>query len=112
VESPKHEPRQDHPVDLGRAAGIGAHHFGRAVAAGARNGEFDIAELGQERAPVIAVAAIGAVLGLEALQMAIDRRRHLRLDDLSQGLPAKGTIAFAPIQPVRLHGLHHLEGSR
>ena len=44
--------------------------------------------------------------------MAIDRRRHLRLDDLGQGLPAKRTIALAPIQPICLHGLHHLEGSR
>jgi hypothetical protein len=60
----------------------------------------------------MAVAAIGRVLGLEALEMAIDRRRHLRLDDLGQGSPAKRTIPLAPIQPISSHGLHHLEGSR
>ncbi len=109
---PEHETRQDRPVDLRRTPGVGPHHFGRAVAARARDGKFDVAEFGHQRAPVIAVAAIGRVLGLEALQMAIDRRRHLGLDDLGQGSPAERTIAFAPIQPISLHGLHHLEGSR
>ena len=109
---PEHETRQDRAVDLGRTPGVGAHHFGRAVAARARHKKFDVAEFGQQRAPVIAVAAIGGVLGFEALQPAIDRRRHLRLDDLGQSLPAKRTIALAPIQPLSLHGLHHLESSR
>ena len=99
VDSPSTKPARIDPVDLGRTPGVGAHHFGRAVAARARNGKFDVAEPGQKRAPVIAVAAIGGVLGLEALQMAIDRRRHLALDDLGQGLPAKRTIALAPIEP-------------
>jgi hypothetical protein len=67
---PEHEARQDHPVDLGRAPGVGAHHFGRTVAARARNEKFDVAELGQQRAPIIAVAPIGGVLGLEALDRA------------------------------------------
>ena len=55
---------------------------------------------------------MGGVLDLEALQMAIDRRRHLGLDDLGQGLAAKRMVPLAPIQPISLHGLHHFEGSR
>ena len=68
----------------------------------ARNEKLDVAEFGQKRAPVIAVAAIGVVLRLEALKPAVDRRRHLRLDDLGQSLPAERTIALAPIQTLRL----------
>ncbi len=112
---PEHEARQDHPVDLRRTPGVGANHFCRAVAARARHKKLDVAELSQKRAPVIAVAPIGGVPGLpglEAFQTAIDRRRHLALDDLGQGLPAKRTIALAPLQPIRSHGLHHLESSR
>jgi hypothetical protein len=108
VESPSTKPARIVRASGGRSA----HHFGRAVAAGARDGKLDVAEFGHQRAPVIAVAAIGGVLGLEALQIAIDRRRHLGLDDLGQGLPAERTIALAPIQPISLHGLHHLEDNR
>jgi hypothetical protein len=52
----------------------------------------------------VGVAPIGPVSGVEALEMAIDRRRHLGLDDLGQGSPAKRTIALAPIEPLSLLG--------
>jgi hypothetical protein len=59
--------------------------------------------------PIIAIAAIGSVIGLELVEIAVDRRGHLVFDDLRQGLSAEGTITLAPIQAVRLHRLHDLK---
>ena len=58
---------------------------------------------------VVPVAPVRCVVGLELVEMAVDRHRHLILDDLGQGLAAERAIAFAPFQAVRLHRLHHLE---
>jgi len=100
------------PVDLPGAARIGANDLGRAVAARPRNVELEVAELGQQMPPIVAIAAIGGGVGLELVEIAVDRRRHLTFDDLLQGLPAKGAITLAPIQAVRLHCLHDFKGHR
>jgi hypothetical protein len=50
-------------------------------------------------APVRAVAAIGLVASLEALQPAVDRGRHLDLDDLSQSLAPERPIGLAQSSP-------------
>ena len=68
---------KDHPIDLRRAARVGADDRDRAVAAGPRDVELDIAKLGQKMPSIVAIAAIGAILGLELIEIAVDRRRHL-----------------------------------
>lgn len=109
---PKHEAGQDHPVDLPRAARIGADDLGRAVASGPRNLQLDVAELGQKMPPIGPVAAVGDVLGRKPLEMALDRCCHLRLENLLQSLPAERAVTLAPLQTVRLHRLHDLKGHR
>jgi Acyltransferase family len=84
----------------------------RAIAPGPRNVELDIAEFGQEMAPIITIATIGSIVSLEPLEIAVHRRRHLIFDDFLQGLPAKGTITLAPLQTVRLHCLHDFKCHR
>jgi hypothetical protein len=61
---------------------------------------------------VVAVAAIGSVIGPQLLKVAVDRRRHLIFDNLLQGLPAKWAETFAPFQAVGLHCLHDLKCHR
>ena len=63
-------------------------------------------------APVIAIAPIGSVVGLDLVEMAIDRRGHLILDDLRQRLPTQRPITLAPFQAVRQHCLHDLKRHR
>jgi hypothetical protein len=50
----------------------------------------DVAEFGQKTPPIVAIAAIGSVVGLELIEIAIYSRGHLAFDDLLQRLPAKG----------------------
>ena len=109
---PQHEAGEDHPVDLRRAPRIGVNDFGRAVAPRARHVELDVAELGEQMPSIGAVAAVGGIIGVESLEMAIDRRRHPAFDDLLQSLPGEGAVALAPLQAVGLHRLHELEGHR
>jgi hypothetical protein len=94
------------------SARIGANNLGRAVAAGPRDAELDVAEFGQKMPPIIAIAAIGSVVGLELVEIAVDSRGHLVFDDLRHGSPAEGTIALGPIQAVRLHRLHDFKRHR
>ena len=61
---------------------------------------------------IVTIAAIGSVVGLEPVKIALDRRSHLTFDDLLQRLAAKGAITLAPIQTVRLHCLHDLKSHR
>ena len=91
---------------------IGADNLGRAVAARPRNVELNVTELGQKMPPIIAIAAIGNVVGLKLVEIAVDRRGHLIFDDLLQGLPAERTITLAPIQAIGLHCLHDLKCPR
>jgi hypothetical protein len=42
--------------------------------------------------PVVAIATIGSVIGLQPVEIGVDRRRHLIFDDLLQRLPAEGTM--------------------
>jgi hypothetical protein len=62
--------------------------------------------------PIVAVAAIGSVVSAELVEMAVDRSRHLLLDDLLQSLPAKRAVTLAPLQAVRLHRLHGFKRHR
>ena len=66
--------------------------------AGSRHPWFDVAERGQQMARVMPIAPIRSVTGLELVEIAVDRHRHLVLDDLRQGLTAERAIAFAPLQ--------------
>ena len=109
---PEHEAGEDDPVDLPCASRIGANYLGRAVAAGPGNVELDVAEFGQKTPLIVAIAAIGSVVGLELIEIAIYSRGHLTFDNLLQRLPAKGAITIAPIQAVRLHCLHDFKGHR
>jgi hypothetical protein len=61
---------------------------------------------------IIAIAAIGSVVGLEPVKIALDRRSHLTFDNLLQRLPAKGAITLAPIQAVSPHRLHDFKRHR
>ena len=60
----------------------------------------------------MAIAAVGRVLGLEPLGIAIDRQGHLVLDDLGYGRAGESAIVLAPLQAVRLYCLHDLKGHR
>jgi hypothetical protein len=61
---------------------------------------------------IVAIAAIGSIIGFKLFEVALDRRSHLAFDDLFQGLPAKRTITLAPLQAIRLHRLHELKSHR
>jgi hypothetical protein len=62
--------------------------------------------------PIVAIAAVGSIIGLKLGEIAIYRRGHLTFDDLLQRLPAKGAITFAPIQAICLHCLHDFKCHR
>ena len=109
---PKHEAGQDHAVDMGRAAGVGAHHRERAPAPGARHAKLDLSELGHQPAAIAAVAPVGFRQPIRRLQMAIDPGRHPTLQNVLQGRGGGGAIVLAPFDPLRLHGLHHPERMR
>src|ERR1700756_4651634 len=66
---PEHEAGQDDPVDLSRAPRIGAQNLNRAVAPGARNGEFNVAKFGEKVPSVVSVAAVGSVIGRELVEV-------------------------------------------
>ncbi len=108
----KHEAGKDHPVNLPCAPRIGAHDLDRAIAAGPRNAELDIPKLGQKMPPIVAIATIGSLIGLQLLKVAVHRRSHLIFDDLRQGLPAERAVALAPLQAIALHRLHDLKSHR
>jgi hypothetical protein len=59
---------------------------------------------------VITIAAIGLILGVELVEVAIDRCRHLQFDDLGQRLAGERAIIIIPIHTVRLRRLHHFKG--
>src|SRR5215471_586004 len=61
--------------------------------------------------PVTAVAPVNLVEPGHAIEILIDRLRHLALQDGSDRLPAEPAIAFAPLQPICLHSLHELKCS-
>jgi hypothetical protein len=62
--------------------------------------------------PVMAVAPLRSILGIERLKMAIDRRRRLQLDDLGEGRPRGWAIVHIPFQALRLHRLQDLKRHR
>ena len=57
----------DHPVDLGRTARIDSYHLDRTVAPCTRHIEFDVAQLGQQMALIVAITAVGSIVGLELI---------------------------------------------
>ena len=59
-----------------------------------------------------AVAPVAHGKAIEAVEPAIDRFHHPALDDLGERLTPEGTIALAPLKPVRLHLLHQGKGHR
>jgi hypothetical protein len=60
-------------------------------------------------AVIVAVAPVGLVRRRHPIEVLIDRLRHLALQDRSDRLPAKPPVALAPLQSLRLHGLHELK---
>ena len=65
--------RENHPVDLRRAPRIGVDDRDGAIAPRG-------AELGEKMPPITAVAAIGRIIGLEPVEMAVPGSRHLVFD--------------------------------
>jgi hypothetical protein len=49
---------------------------------------------------------------VELVEIAIDHRRHLDLDQPRHNLAAEFPVAFAPVQAVGPHRLHELERHR
>ena len=94
------------------AAGIGAHHFQRAVMARARHGEFDVAELRQQVPAVAPVAPVGLLARRHRRQVAIDRRLHAARQDRLQGIRRGVAVVLGPFDAITFHGLHHPERSR
>jgi hypothetical protein len=90
---------------------LGNVHFNRAVASGARH-QFDVAELGQKMPSIVPIAAVASIVGIKLVEIAVDRRRHLILDDVLYGLPAKRAITLTPLQSIRLHCLHDFKCHR
>jgi hypothetical protein len=80
--------------------------------ADAGNVELDVAELRQNMPLIVAIAAIGSVIRLGLVEIAVDRGRLLIFDDLRQGLPAKRAITLGSLQAVGLHCLHDFKGHR
>jgi hypothetical protein len=94
----------------GRSRAIAArkpHNLDRAVNGACAGRKIRCRRVRSSASPVIAVAAIGGVLGPDALQMAIDRCGHLALGDLGQGVPAKRRYPSPQFSPS-LHGVHHI----
>ena len=65
--------------------------------AGAAEAHKIVARIAQVMALIVAITAVGSIVGLELLQMGLDRLGHLFLDDLGQCLPAERTIIFAQL---------------
>jgi hypothetical protein len=98
---------EDHAVDILGAPGIGPHHRERAEGPGARHGQLDIAEFGEQVAAIAAVASVGrAELG-HALEVLIDQLAHPAFEQLGERMAGPGPIILAPFRALGLHGLHH-----
>lgn len=106
------ETGQDHPVDVGGAAGVGADHRERREAPGAGNRERDLAELGQQPTAIAPIAPVGLGPRRHLFQVTVDRKRHPVLENPFQGFGAGAPIILAPLDPFRLHRLHHPERTR
>jgi hypothetical protein len=91
---------------------IGANNLDRAVTTGPRDVKLDVAELGQKMPLIVAIAAIGSIVGIKLLEITIDRRGDLAFNDFLKRLPAKRAITLAPIQAARLHCLHDFKSHR
>jgi hypothetical protein len=94
------------------APGIGAHHRERVVAPGARHCELDVAQIGQQVTRVRPVAPVGRVASPHRSQMAVDRGIHASRQDRLEGITRRPAVVLAPVDPLRLHSLHHSERSR
>jgi hypothetical protein len=103
------EAGQDGAVDLGRTPCIGLEHPLGAEAPCPRHFELDVAEFGQQMAPITAIAAIRRLLEAQPVQPFVDSFLHPAFDDLDQCLTTQRAIALAPFQPVSAHCLHHRE---
>jgi hypothetical protein len=108
----EHEAGEDQALEMMGAPGVGPNHLERAERPRARHGELDLAELGQQPAPVAAVASVGLAARGDALEMPVDDRGHARLEQLGQRLARCQAVVLAPRQIFRLHGLQRLKGHR
>ena len=60
---------------------IGTHHADRRKPPSARHRQLDLAELGQQMAPIGAVAPVSLIEQGHPIEMLIDRLRHLALQN-------------------------------
>ena len=105
----EHEAGQDHPLDVTHPAGVSPDHPEGAEPARARHRQLDRAELGQQPAPVAAVAPVGLAAFGDPLEMPVDGRGHATLEQPGQGLAGSAAVVLAPFDVLSLHGLHHAE---
>jgi hypothetical protein len=103
------EAGEDHPVDVAHPTGVSLDHPERAEGPRARHDELDLAELGEQPAPVAAVAPIGPAAFGHACEVPVDRHGHAALEQLCQRLTGGVAVVLAPFDVLRLHGLHHTE---
>jgi hypothetical protein len=75
-------------------------------------GALDVAELGEQPAPVAAVTAVGLAKLRHALELLVDQRIHAALEQLGQRLTRRLTIVLTPLDILGLHGLQHLKSNR
>ena len=99
-------------VDVGRPPGVGAHHRERAEAARARHAELDLAQLGHQPTAIRAVAPVGRTALGHLDEMTVDPGRHAALENVLQRRPTGLPVVLAPLDPLRLHGLHHPKRTR
>ena len=86
---PECEAGQDQAVDVALAAGVGLQHGHRAEAPSARHAQLEVAERGQEVAPIGAVAPVAHPVALGLRQVTPHLALHVLLQDPAQGLAAQ-----------------------
>jgi hypothetical protein len=107
VERPEQEAGEDHPIDILGPPGIGPYHLEGAEGAGARHGELDLPELGQQPARVAAVPAVGVAELGHALEVLIDQLGHPAFQQLGERVTGRLAVVLAPFHALGAHGLHH-----
>jgi hypothetical protein len=108
---PEGEAGEDHAVEVRRAPGIGPHHLERTEGAGARHGELEVAEFGEQVTAIAAVAAIGGAEFGHALEVLINHLPHAAFEQRPQSVAGALPKVLAPLDAFGLHGLHHPERS-
>jgi hypothetical protein len=101
------EAGEDHAVDVAHPAAVGLDHPERAEGPRARHRELERAELGQQPAPIAAVAPVGLAAFGHGCEVPVDRYGHAGGEHLNHRRTSGCTVVFTPFHAFGLHGLHH-----